>query len=150
MLAVLCVVAPVEGTVIWFVLRIRAQTSPTNIGKVFQAYAPALLPGMVSGFEKWSETEEGSKVIDGIVSEIVEEGWGRIQRWLASQSGAAQRASMPPMAKILGGIRTGNPLMDGLWGYLGPQFLPHILKRLPTLGEAAAEGGEAAAGAAQW
>ncbi len=91
------------------------------------------LPTLGESFSQWAHTPEGDEFLGQLVEAIVQRGTEEAKRMMARASGHATQSARAPWMSLLGGIKTGNSMIDGAWAMVAPQILPKIA---PMLGRA--------------
>ena len=137
LLAVAALAAPVAHLIIAYLYAPRQVTRWLESPRGLEAALGRALPILGAQLGAWSETEEGKAFLGHLVEGIVVRGKAEAQKMLMRSSGHASQQAMPPLMRILGGIKTGNPTMDGMWAMVAPLVLPRIapsiLRAMPQL-----------------
>ncbi len=138
--------APVAHLLIayWYAPRKIAQWLESPKG--LQAALGAALPTLGASLDSWSKTPEGEAFLDDLVGAIVEKGKDEATKMLGRASGHATQSARRPIDALLSGIKTGNPVLDGIWAMAAPQLLPKLgpmlMRALPQLAQEAPLGDE--------
>lgn len=135
--------APVAHLVIAYVYAPRKIAQWLESPRGLQAALGQALPVLGKSLDDWSKTPEGEAFMSDLVDAIIEKGKMEATKMLGRQSGHSSQKALPALYNILGGVKTGNPTMDGMWAMVAPLVLPKIgpflLKAMPQLMEQAAQ-----------
>lgn len=125
--------APVAHLVIAYVYAPRKIALWLESPAGLQSALGKALPIMGASLGAWSKTEQGEAFMTELVDAIVARGTDEAKRMMARASGHASQSARAPWAAILGGIKTGNSMIDGAWAMVAPHILPKIA---PMMGRA--------------
>ena len=138
-LAAAALAAPVAHLLIAYLYAPRKVTQWLESPKGLEAALGHALPILGTQLDAWTKTAEGEQFMKNLVASIVARGKSEAQQMLMRSSGHASQQAMPPLMRILGAVKTGNPAMDGMWAMVAPLVLPKIapalLKAMPQLME---------------
>ena len=136
-LGVAALAAPVAHLLIAYLYAPRKVTQWLESPQGMEKALGKALPILTKQLGAWASTPEGEAFFEEFTNMIIEKGKDEATKMLARASGHASQSARAPIMSILGGIKTGNPMMDGLWGMLapviGPKLAPMLLRFLPQM-----------------